>query len=90
MALLFVGGVMNLYWIVALAVLVLLEKTIPVGHWLGSVTGIGLMVWGGLAFSRNAVMTAWRRSRFLQKSGLSTLLTIPPSRCQFGLLFGRR
>ena len=47
MALLFVGGVMNLYWIVALAVFVLLEKTIPAGHWLGSITGIGLMVWGG-------------------------------------------
>ncbi len=47
MALLFVGGVMNLYWIVGLAVFVLLEKTMPVGHWLGSLTGIGLMVWGG-------------------------------------------
>ena len=47
MALLFVGGVMNLYWIVGLAVFVLLEKTIPAGHWLGSLTGIGLMVWGG-------------------------------------------
>ncbi len=47
MALLFVGGVMNLYWIVGLAVLVLLEKTIPAGHWLGSLSGIGLMVWGG-------------------------------------------
>jgi predicted metal-binding membrane protein len=47
MALLFVGGVMNLYWIVGLAVFVLLEKTIPAGHWLGSLTGIGLIVWGG-------------------------------------------
>ncbi len=47
MALLFVGGVMNLYWIVGLAIFVLLEKTIPAGHWLGSLTGIGLMVWGG-------------------------------------------
>ena len=46
MALLFVGGVMNLYWIVGLAVFVLLEKTIPMGHWLGSLTGIGLMLWG--------------------------------------------
>jgi predicted metal-binding membrane protein len=46
MALLFVGGVMNLYWIVGLALFVLLEKTIPVGHWLGSITGIGLSVWG--------------------------------------------
>lgn len=47
MALLFVGGVMNLYWIVGLALFVLLEKTIPAGHWLGSITGIGLMLWGG-------------------------------------------
>jgi predicted metal-binding membrane protein len=47
MALLFVGGVMNLYWIVGLAVLVLLEKTIPAGHGLGSLMGIGLMAWGG-------------------------------------------
>jgi predicted metal-binding membrane protein len=47
MGLLFVGGVMNLSWIMGLAVLVLLEKTIPAGHWLGSLTGIGLMLWGG-------------------------------------------
>jgi predicted metal-binding membrane protein len=47
MALLFVGGVMNLYWIVGLAVFVLLEKTIPAGHRLGWVTGIGLILWGG-------------------------------------------
>ncbi|MGQ4807290.1 hypothetical protein NKDENANG_00634 [Candidatus Entotheonellaceae bacterium PAL068K] len=47
MALLFVSGVMNLYWIIGLAIFVLLEKTIPAGHWLGSITGLGLMVWGG-------------------------------------------
>ena len=47
MALLFVGGVMNLYWIVGLALFVLLEKTIPAGHWLGALTGIGLSLWGG-------------------------------------------
>ncbi len=47
MALLFVGGVMNLYWIVGLALFVLLEKTIPAGHWMGSLTGVGLMAWGG-------------------------------------------
>ncbi len=47
MALLFVGGVMNLYWIVSLAVFVLLEKIIPVGHRMGSLVGIGLTVWGG-------------------------------------------
>ncbi len=47
MALLFVGGVMNLYWIAGLAVFVLLEKTIPAGHRLGAVTGLGLILWGG-------------------------------------------
>jgi predicted metal-binding membrane protein len=47
MGLLFVGGVMNLYWIIGLTVFVLLEKTIPAGHWLGALTGIGLMVGGG-------------------------------------------
>jgi predicted metal-binding membrane protein len=48
MGLLFYGGVMNLYWIVGLAVLVLLEKTIPVGHWVGLASGGGLVAWGGL------------------------------------------
>ena len=47
MALLFYGGVMNLYWIVGLAVFVLLEKTIPAGHWLGGITGALLIAWGG-------------------------------------------
>ena len=46
MALLFFGGVMNLYWIVGLAVYVLLEKTIPHGHWLGRTTGIALIAAG--------------------------------------------
>jgi predicted metal-binding membrane protein len=46
MALLFFGGVMNLYWIVGLAIFVLLEKTIPLGHWLGRVAGVGLIGWG--------------------------------------------
>ena len=47
MALLFYGGVMNLYWIVGLALFVLLEKTIPAGHWLGGLTGVLLIAWGG-------------------------------------------
>ena len=48
MALLFYGGVMNLYWIGGLALYVLLEKTIPYGHWLGSITGVALL-FGGVA-----------------------------------------
>jgi predicted metal-binding membrane protein len=46
MGLLFFGGVMNLYWIAGLALLVLLEKTLPGGHWLGYATGVTLLVWG--------------------------------------------
>jgi predicted metal-binding membrane protein len=48
MALLFVGGVMNLLWIAAIAAFVLLEKTVPAGHWLGGLAGVGLVVWGGI------------------------------------------
>ncbi len=46
MGLLFFGGVMNLYWIVGLALFVLLEKFFPAGHWLGYATGVVLSVWG--------------------------------------------
>ena len=46
MGLLFFGGVMNLYWIAGLALFVLLEKSVPAGHWLGYATGVALLVWG--------------------------------------------
>jgi predicted metal-binding membrane protein len=46
MALLFFGGVMNLYWIVGLAAFVLLEKVIPLGHWVGRAAGVVLIAWG--------------------------------------------
>ncbi|WP_332773628.1 DUF2182 domain-containing protein [Phenylobacterium sp.] len=46
MALLFVGGVMNLAWIAALAVLVLAEKLFPAGRWIGLVCGAVLVGWG--------------------------------------------
>ncbi len=46
MGLLFFGGVMNLYWIVGLAVFVLLEKLVPAGHWLGTATGVALLLCG--------------------------------------------
>jgi len=48
MALLFVGGVMNPYWVGGLALLVLLEKVAPRGDILGRVAGVGLAVWGVL------------------------------------------
>lgn len=50
MGLLFFGGVMNLYWIGAIAVFVLLEKATPVGHWMSHVVGVALMTWGGVIF----------------------------------------
>jgi predicted metal-binding membrane protein len=43
MALLFFGGVMNLFWIAGLALYVLLEKTLPLGHWLGRAVGLALI-----------------------------------------------
>jgi predicted metal-binding membrane protein len=46
MALLFVGGVMNPIWIAALAVLVLAEKTLPPGQWIGRGFGIAMIGWG--------------------------------------------
>jgi len=47
MGLMYFGGVMNLYWMAGLALFVLFEKTVPAGHWLGCVTGVALLVWGG-------------------------------------------
>jgi predicted metal-binding membrane protein len=46
MALLFVLGVMNLLWIVALTLLVLTEKTLPAARWLVRASGAGLVGWG--------------------------------------------
>lgn len=46
MALLFVGGVMNVAWIAVLALLVLAEKLMPVGGSVGKITGVALVAWG--------------------------------------------
>lgn len=46
MALLFAGGVMNLYWIVGLALFVLAEKMLARGAWFGRAAGVGLIVAG--------------------------------------------
>jgi predicted metal-binding membrane protein len=46
MALLFVGGVMNVLWIALLALLVLLEKLTPYGRWVGRVAGIACVAAG--------------------------------------------
>jgi predicted metal-binding membrane protein len=42
----FFGGIVNLFWIAALACFVLLEKTIPIGHWIGRIAGVAFAVWG--------------------------------------------
>ena len=46
MALLFVLGIMNLVWLCALTVFVLLEKIVPKEKWIGRISGIGLVIWG--------------------------------------------
>ena len=46
MALLFVGGVMNVLWIAALAIFVLAEKVIPVGRVVSRIAGVGMIVVG--------------------------------------------
>jgi predicted metal-binding membrane protein len=46
MTLLFVAGVMNLLWVAAIAALVLVEKVVPGGFWLGRVAGLTLAGWG--------------------------------------------
>jgi predicted metal-binding membrane protein len=48
MGLLFFGGIMNLFWIAGLALFVLLEKTIPMGHWFSRIAGVCFAVWGVL------------------------------------------
>jgi predicted metal-binding membrane protein len=47
MALLFVVGVMNLLWMVAITVVVLIEKIAPAGDRIGKGAGVLFMIWGG-------------------------------------------
>ena len=51
MALLLVGGVMNLLWIAAIAIFVLLEKTIPFGDVSGKFAGAGMILVGALSLA---------------------------------------
>jgi predicted metal-binding membrane protein len=46
MALLFVGGVMNLAWIALLTLMVAAEKILPFGRAIPLVTGLACLVWG--------------------------------------------
>jgi predicted metal-binding membrane protein len=51
MALLFVGGIMNLAWIAGIALIVLIEKTLPWGGRIGRATGAVLVVWGAVTLA---------------------------------------
>ena len=55
MALLFVYGMMNLAWIIAIAIYVLSEKLLPAQRWLPRLAGALLILWGGTVLS-----IAWR------------------------------
>ncbi len=46
MGVLFFGGIMNLYWIIGLAFVVLLEKVMPIGPRQSTITGGLLLIWG--------------------------------------------
>jgi predicted metal-binding membrane protein len=54
MGLLFFGGIMNLFWIAGLALFVLLEKAIPMGHWFGRIAGVCFAAWGALMLASAA------------------------------------
>lgn len=46
MALMFVGGSMNLLWTAGLALFMLAEKAMPAGRTIGRIAGAGFVVWG--------------------------------------------
>lgn len=52
MALLFVGGVMNLFWIAVIALYVACEKLLPLGHRLSRAAGVGLIASGLIVLAR--------------------------------------
>jgi predicted metal-binding membrane protein len=51
MCVLFAVGVMNLAWVAALAVVVLVEKVAPKGIWLARASGAALIAYGALVIS---------------------------------------
>jgi predicted metal-binding membrane protein len=52
MYLLFVLGVMNIFWIAVLSLIVALEKILPLGRWLSLTFGLALIFWGGWVLTR--------------------------------------
>ncbi len=57
MAILFVGGVMNVLWIVAVTIFVLVEKMIPVGRVISRLTGAGIFARWCLGAGTNTLGT---------------------------------
>jgi predicted metal-binding membrane protein len=55
MTLLFVGGVMNVLWIAALSILVLLEKVVPAGRLIGRAAGLVLITAGSIFLYRTGM-----------------------------------
>jgi predicted metal-binding membrane protein len=52
MALLFIAGVMNLWWVATIAAVVLIEKVAAAGPWIARATGVLLILWGGWMLAR--------------------------------------
>ncbi len=46
MSLMFVAGVMSLFWMAVIAAFVLVEKVAPGGRWVSRISGILLIIWG--------------------------------------------
>jgi hypothetical protein len=54
MALLFVAGVMNLFWMAAITLFILAEKIVPTGDLIGRIAG-GMLIAGGIVFIMDEV-----------------------------------
>jgi predicted metal-binding membrane protein len=63
MALLFVGGVMNVLWIALLALLVLLEKLTPIGRWIARAAGAACVAAGAWMLLSSPIAAASTISR---------------------------
>jgi len=55
MALLFVGGVMNLLWVAAITIFVLIEKAVPYGDMTGRISAVALMLAGLFVIVRSLI-----------------------------------
>jgi predicted metal-binding membrane protein len=53
MALLFVGGVMNVLWIALIMIFVLMEKLVPAGRLISRVSGAGILAAGVWLITRS-------------------------------------